>query len=82
MFIPKGFLREYFGLFVLIVRMLDICAVLVAGWGAYCYKFKSHMITAPYLAAICVGIILAMFLFRILQLIKKIAVTLTSQVSY
>ncbi len=61
--LPKGLLKEYSQLLILLVRGLDIVAILVAGLLAYFYKFGDFNISNDYMAALGVAAVLMLFVF-------------------
>lgn len=66
--IPRGLLKEYFNLLILLLRSIDSIIIFSAGWVIYEAKFGSLAISSPYLIAMCSGVLLAWFLFSFFQL--------------
>lgn len=61
--LPKGLLKEYSQLLIMLVRGLDIIAILSAGLLAYFFKFGDFNLSNDYLAALSIAAILMLFVF-------------------
>ncbi len=61
--LPKGLLKEYSQLLTLLVRGLDIFAIMVAGLSAYFYKFADLNVSISYIAALSLAAILMLIVF-------------------
>ncbi len=57
--LPRGLLKEYFRPLAIMLRGLDACTVLLAGWLAYFYRFGGPQLPFSYLAALAIGALLA-----------------------
>lgn len=61
--LPKGLLKEYSQLLILLVRGLDIIAIMVAGLLAYFFKFGDFNLSNNYLAALSIAAVLMLIVF-------------------
>jgi len=61
--LPKGLLKEYSQLLLLLVRGLDVIAVIVAGLFAYFFKFNNFELSQDYWAALSMAAVLLLFVF-------------------
>lgn len=66
--IPRGLLKEYFNILILLLRSVDAVVLFVAGWFVYGFKFDTYVLSTPYLIAILSGAALAWPLFPFFQL--------------
>ncbi len=57
--LPRGLLKEYSRPLALLLRGLDACTVLLAGWLAYIYRFEEYHPPSSYLAVLTFGTLLA-----------------------
>jgi putative colanic acid biosynthesis UDP-glucose lipid carrier transferase len=71
--IPRGLLKEYAGPLSMLLRLLDMAAIVVAGLLAYAYKFGDLDVPEPYIKALVISAVytLAVFsFFRIYQSVR------------
>jgi putative colanic acid biosynthesis UDP-glucose lipid carrier transferase len=71
--IPRGLLKEYAGPLSMLLRGLDMAAIVVAGLAAYAYKFGNLDLPLPYIHALIISAVytLAVFsFFRIYQSVR------------
>lgn len=61
--LPKGLLKEYSRTLALILRGIDMCAVVVGGLCAYFYKFHDLSLPSSYINALLVGSVLTVIIF-------------------
>ncbi len=61
--LPRGLLKEYSRPLALMLRALDACTVLLAGWLAYLYRFGDYLPSSNYLAAFALSALLATAVF-------------------
>jgi putative colanic acid biosynthesis UDP-glucose lipid carrier transferase len=61
--LPKGLLKEYSRSIVIVLRVLDIFAILISGVAAYYYKFTTFSMPAMYVNALLISAIFALFIF-------------------
>lgn len=70
--LPHGLLKEFSKIFSMLVRGLDIIAVIVAGLAAYYYKFGHFDITEQYMTALCLGAILTTVVFSFFHIYESV----------
>lgn len=70
--LPHGLLKEFSNAFSMLVRGLDIVAVIVAGLAAYYYKFGHFSITEHYAIALCIGAILTTIVFSFFRIYESV----------
>ncbi len=61
--LPKGLLKEHSQLLTLLVRGLDIIAIMAAGLLAYFYKFGDLHLSSDYIAALSIAAVLIVIVF-------------------
>lgn len=57
--LPKGLLKEYSRPLSMLLRILDACTILLAGWLAYFYRFDDYQPPSSYLIVLAFGTIMA-----------------------
>ncbi len=57
--LPRGLLKEYSRPLSIMLRGLDACTVLLAGWLAYLYRFGDSILPYSYMAALGFGTLVA-----------------------
>ncbi len=70
--LPHGLLKEFSKVFSMLVRGLDIIAVMAAGLAAYYYKFGHFDITEHYMSALCIGALLTTIVFSFFHIYKSV----------
>jgi putative colanic acid biosysnthesis UDP-glucose lipid carrier transferase len=70
--LPKGLLKEYSHALALLMRLLDMCAILVAGLLAYVYRFPDYPVTRSYLMAIIIGTLSVPLIFSFFQIYTSV----------
>lgn len=70
--LPKGLLKEYWGAFSLLNRVVDMFMVFVAGWLAFAIKFDSIVLPPEYSLALLVGACVATLTFAVSGLYSSI----------
>ncbi len=70
--LPHGLLKEFSKVFSILVRGLDIIAVMVAGLAAYYYRFSHFDITEQYMSALCIGAILTTVVFSFFHIYESV----------
>jgi len=66
--LPKGLLKEYSQALTMLIRLLDIFAILFAGMAAYFYKFEDLQLPEYYIAALGIAAIVTLFVFSFFQI--------------
>ncbi|TAK77991.1 MAG: hypothetical protein EPO11_01905, partial [Gammaproteobacteria bacterium] len=66
--LPRGLLKEYYQLVILLLRCFDTFAVLTAGLAAYFYKFGDIAISSRYLSAFVLAAPLTAMVFQFFHL--------------
>lgn len=61
--LPRGLLKEYSQILSLIMRVLDVCAVVGSGIGAYYYRFGHLDFPQRYIAALIVAALMTFIVF-------------------
>ncbi len=61
--LPKGLLKEYAQALVMIVRGLDVLAIVFSGVAAYFYKFGTVSVSGEYVAALAIAAGLTLVIF-------------------
>ncbi len=61
--LPKGLLKEYSQLLVLLARGLDVFAIMAAGLLAYFYKFEDFSLPVIYITALGIAAVLVLIVF-------------------
>ena len=61
--LPKGLLKEYSRALTLMMRLLDACTILIAGWVAYVVRFNQITIEPAYLIAMALAVLLSLVVF-------------------
>jgi putative colanic acid biosynthesis UDP-glucose lipid carrier transferase len=70
--LPKGLLKEYSHALSLLMRLLDMCAILAAGLIAYVYRFPGYHVARPYLMAMIIGTLSAPLIFSFFQIYTSV----------
>lgn len=70
--LPRGLLKEYFRVLSLILRVLDVSAIVVAGLAAYYYKFGNLHLTHRYILALCIAALLILVVFPFFQIYSSV----------
>lgn len=70
--LPRGLLKEYFRVLSLILRALDVSAIVVAGLTAYYYKFGNLHLTHRYILALCIAALLILVVFPFFQIYSSV----------
>lgn len=70
--LPRGLLKEYFQLFSILLRCLDVSAVVAAGLIAYFYKFNNLNLPHHYISALVVAALLTTVVFRFFQIYQSV----------
>ncbi len=70
--LPKGLLKEYSRVIALVVRVVDIGTILFAGWLAYFFRFDAIIMTADYLSALAIAIVLTPAIFSFFDIYASI----------
>lgn len=70
--LPHGLLKEFSKFFSILVRGLDIIAVVVAGLAAYYCKFAHFDITEQYVNALCIGAVLTSVVFSFFHIYESV----------
>ena len=61
--LPRGLLKEYSQTLSMLLRMLDVLAIIMAGWFAYVYKFKHFYLSSHYMLALLIAVIFTLVIF-------------------
>lgn len=70
--LPKGLLKEYSQILSLILRGLDVAAILVAGLAAYFYKFGDLDLSDHYILALLIAALVTVVVFPFFQIYESI----------
>lgn len=70
--LPKGLLKEYSKTLSMVIRGMDVFAVLVAGLVAYFYKFGNLYLTQNYVAALFIASILTFIVFSFFRIYESV----------
>lgn len=70
--LPRGLLKEYSQIIAIILRGLDVFAVMAAGLFAYWYKFGNLDLQNHYLLALIVAAVLTMVVFQSFQIYESV----------
>lgn len=70
--LPKGLLKEYSRAISLVLRALDVSAIVIAGFLAYYWKFGDFYITQNYLAALLIAAMLTPVVFRLFHIYDSV----------
>lgn len=70
--LPKGLLKEYSQTLTMVIRLLDVFAILAAGCSAYFYKFQQVVLPDYYVIALGVAAIVTLFVFSFFQIYNSI----------
>lgn len=70
--LPRGLLKEHSQLLAFILRGMDICAVVFAGWAAYYYRFATFNLSSSYVIAIAASALLTVIVFSFLRIYESI----------
>jgi putative colanic acid biosynthesis UDP-glucose lipid carrier transferase len=70
--LPRGLLKEYSQFLAIILRGMDVLAVIIAGLIAYYYKFNTLYLSASYTAALGTAAILTLMVFSFLRIYDSI----------
>jgi len=69
--LPKGLLKEHSQALTMIVRGLDMFAIIVAGLFAYFYKFADLSLSGEYIAALMIAAVLTLVVFSGLHIYES-----------
>lgn len=72
--LPKGLLKEYSQILLLVLRGLDMTAIVIAGLVAYSYKFGSLNLSYHYIFGLFIGAIITLMVFPFFHLYESIRV--------
>lgn len=70
--LPRGLLKEYSQFFAILLRMMDVLAVILGGLFAYYYKFGALNLTSQYQSALAIAGILTLFVFSFFHIYDSI----------
>lgn len=70
--LPHGLLKEFSRVFSMLVRGLDIIAVMMAGIAAYYYRFGHFSVTEHYLSALFIGAVLTTIVFSFFHIYESV----------
>src|SRR5690348_17063367 len=70
--LPRGLLKEYSQFFAILLRVMDVVAVVLAGFAAYYYKFAALGLTPEYQLALTIAAILTVLVFSFLHIYDSI----------
>jgi Undecaprenyl-phosphate glucose phosphotransferase len=70
--LPKGLLKEYSQVLSMVLRGLDVVAIIAAGCIAYFYKFGNLHLTPLYLTALCIGSVLTLIVFAVFRIYESV----------
>ncbi len=70
--LPRGLLKEYSQFLAILLRGMDILAVVIAGFGAYYYKFGTLEISSDYSVALITAALLTLFVFSFFRIYDSI----------
>lgn len=77
--LPKGMLKEHVRAISLILRSIDIAAILMAGCAAYGFKFGNYQLSLPYILALLTGAVVTAIVFQSFQIYVSIRAKGTSR---
>lgn len=66
--LPRGLLKEYFRVLILLVRSVDAAILFLSGWIMYAFKFDTFQLSTPYFNALMCGVVLGVIIFPFFQL--------------
>lgn len=70
--LPKGLLKEYSRAISMLIRVMDMCTVLLAGWSAYYFRFGQLTVTSPYLSATAIGTLFTPLVFSFFNIYASV----------
>lgn len=70
--LPRGLLKEYSQFFAILLRLMDVLAVVLGGFIAYYYKFNSFYLRAEYQSALMIAAILTLTVFSFFHIYDSI----------
>jgi putative colanic acid biosynthesis UDP-glucose lipid carrier transferase len=70
--LPKGLLKEYSQTLSLVLRIMDIAAVIAAGLIAYFYKFGHLNLGSQYVTALCIASGLTLVIFALFHIYESV----------
>lgn len=70
--LPKGLLKEYSQVLAFLLRILDVGAVLIAGWLAYYFKFGDIVLSPPYYLALLVAAGATFIIFQFFHIYESV----------
>jgi len=70
--LPRGLLKEYSQFLAILLRVMDVIAVVFAGGAAYYYKFGSFTLSVNYQFALLIAAILTVVVFSFLHIYDSI----------
>lgn len=72
--LPRGLLKEYFQIMLLVLRAFDVFAVVGAGLAAYYYKFGDLNVSDHYVSALCIAAATTVIIFPFFHIYESIRV--------
>jgi putative colanic acid biosynthesis UDP-glucose lipid carrier transferase len=72
--LPKGLLKEYSQALSMVLRGLDVFAVVIAGLAAYFYKFGDLQLQPQYVTALCIASALTIVVFASFRIYESVRV--------
>jgi len=70
--LPRGLLKEYSQFLAIVLRAMDVLAVVLAGFIAYYYKFDSFYLSTEYQIALLIAAVLTFFVFSFFHIYDSI----------
>lgn len=70
--LPRGLLKEHSQLLAIVLRCLDVFAIVLAGWVAYYYRFATWQLTSNYFSALLVAAVASVTVFQFFQVYQSI----------
>lgn len=70
--LPRGLLKEYSQMLLLILRGLDVAAVVIAGLAAYFYKFGDLALSEHYISALLISALATVIVFPFFHIYESV----------
>jgi putative colanic acid biosynthesis UDP-glucose lipid carrier transferase len=70
--LPKGLLKEYSHFLAIILRLMDVSAIVIGGLAAYFYKFGDIHVSTQYMVALCVAALLSIVILQFFNIYESI----------